>query len=70
MKNFFETFLDLITGGFFNYLGAAARKPFSKKTFTQLIEEKQSNNIGMVVMTMLLAIAFAYYKYSLSKISL
>ena len=68
MKNFFENFLDFITGGFFNYLGALARKPFSKKTFPQLVEEKQSNNVGMLVMTLLLAIAYGYYKYSLSKI--
>jgi len=68
MKNFFENFLDFITGGFFNYLGAIARKPFSKKTFLQLVEERLSNTIGMVVMTVLIAIAFGYYKYSLSKI--
>jgi len=68
MKNFFENFLDFITGGFFNYLGAMARKPFSKKNFMQLAEERLSNTIGMVVMTVLIAIAYAYYKYSLSKI--
>ena len=68
MKNFFENFLDFITGGFFNYLGAMARKPFSKKTFVQLVEERLSNTIGMVVMTVLIAIAYAYYKYSFSKI--
>jgi hypothetical protein len=34
----------------------------------QLTEEKQSNNIGMVVMTILIAIAYAYYNFSLSKI--
>ncbi len=39
MKHFFEFAVDFITGGFFNYLGASARKPFSKKTYNQLAEE-------------------------------
>jgi hypothetical protein len=64
MKGFFEFAFDFITGGFFNYLGALARKPFSKKTYKLLAEETMSNNIGMLVMTIFLFIAYAYYKFS------
>lgn len=70
MKNFFENFLDFITGGFFNYLGAMARAPFSKRSFKELVPETLSNNIGMVVMTILLAILYFIYKYISPNISL
>lgn len=59
MNNFF----DFITGGFFNYLGAFVRLPFSKEKFSTLVEETQSNNYGMLVMTVILIIAFVIIRY-------
>jgi hypothetical protein len=56
-------FLDFITGGFFNYIGAIVRLPFSKEKFATLVEENQSNNYGMLVMTILLFAVFVYIKY-------
>lgn len=34
IKSFLNEFIDFITGGFFNYLGAAVRVLFSKKKFS------------------------------------
>jgi hypothetical protein len=65
MKNFLIEFIDFITGGFFNYIGAAARLPFSKKKFTSLAEERLSNSVGMLVMTILLIALFLYIKISI-----
>jgi hypothetical protein len=65
MKNFFEQFLDFISGGFFNYLGAMVRVPFSKKKFSILVEERLSNSVGMLVMTILLLAFFIYIKLSI-----
>jgi hypothetical protein len=65
MKKFFEQFLDFITGGFFNVIGAAARVLFSKKKYAVLLEEPLSNYIGMVVMTVLLIGVYLYIKFSI-----
>ena len=65
MKNFLDQFLDFITGGFFNYLGAAVRAPFSKTKFSSLVEERLSNSVGMLVMTILLFAFFLYIKLSI-----
>lgn len=65
MKNFLEQLLDIFTGGFFNYLGALFRKPFVKRSYSELVKETQSNNIGMMVMTVILLLTFAYFKFSL-----
>jgi len=58
-------FIDFITGGFFNYIGAAWRKLFSKEKFLVLVEENLSNSTGMLIMTVLLFILFALIKYIL-----
>jgi len=63
MKIFFEFFIDFITGGIFNYLGAAIRLPFSKKKYMALAEETQSNNIGMLATAILLLFVFIYIRY-------
>jgi hypothetical protein len=65
MKNFLNDFIDFITGGFFNYMGAAVRFPFSKKKFSSLAEERLSNSVGMLVMTILLIGLFLYIKFSI-----
>jgi len=65
MKNFLNDFIDFITGGFFNYLGAAVRVLFSKKKFSSLVQEKQSNYVGMLVMTILLFGLFLWIKMSI-----
>ncbi len=59
MKQFF----DFIAGGFFNYIGAIVRMPFSKEKFATLVEDNQSNNYGMLVMTIMLLALFVYIKY-------
>jgi hypothetical protein len=64
MKYFFEQFFDFVTGGFFNYIGAAARVLFSKKKFSALVEERLSNSIGMLVMTIFLFVLFFWIKMS------
>jgi hypothetical protein len=56
-------FFDFITGGFFNYLGAIVRLPFSKEKFSTLVEETQSNNYGMLVMTIILFTVFIAMRY-------
>jgi hypothetical protein len=58
-----RNFLDFITGGFFNYIGAIVRLSFSKEKFATLVEENQSNNYGMLVTTILLFAVFIYIKY-------
>jgi len=65
MKNFLNEFIDFITGGFFNYIGAAARILFSKKKFSSLVQEKQSNYVGMLIMTLLLFGLFLWIKMSI-----
>jgi hypothetical protein len=65
MKSFFEFAIDFVTGGFFNYLGALVRKPFNKKSYAQLAEENLSNTIGMLVMTVILFVTYAYFKLRL-----
>ncbi|HEY6502910.1 MAG TPA: hypothetical protein VIZ28_02940 [Chitinophagaceae bacterium] len=64
MKNFLDHFIDFITGGFFNYLGAAARVLFSDEKFSTLVKEKQSNYVGMLVMTIFLFGLFLWIKLS------
>ncbi len=61
MNNFF----DFITGGFFNYIGAAWRKLFSKEKFNVLAKENLSNNIGMLIVTILIFALFAVIKFIL-----
>jgi len=58
-------FFDFITGGFFNYIGALVRLPFSKKKYSELVEETQSNNIGMLVTVILFFGVFVYIKLSI-----
>lgn len=65
MKKFLVFFVDFITGGIFNYLGAAVRKPFSKKTYLALSNETQSNNIGMLVTAIIMLLVFVYIRYSI-----
>jgi hypothetical protein len=65
MKNFFDNFLDFITGGFFNVVGAAARSFFSKKKYSQLLEETISNYVGMTIFTVILLGFFFYIKLRL-----
>jgi hypothetical protein len=65
MKDFLNGFIDFITGGFFNYIGAAARVLFSGKKFSSLVKEKQSNYVGMLVMTVLLFGLFLRIKLSI-----
>jgi len=62
MKNFLDSFLDFVTGGFFNVIGAAARKLFSKRKYSDLVEESLSNYIGMVVFTIILLGGYFYLK--------
>jgi len=57
--------MDFITGGFFNYVGAAVRLLFSKKKFSSLVQETQSNYTGMLVVTILLFIFFLWVKLSI-----
>ncbi|MBL7740450.1 MAG: hypothetical protein JNK14_14630 [Chitinophagaceae bacterium] len=64
MKNFLDEFIDFITGGFFNYLGAAARILFTKEKFSVLVKEKQSNHTGMLVMSSILFGLFLWIKLS------
>jgi|GEM_PF-5618464 len=63
MKDFFDKFLDFFSGGFFNYIGAAVRLPFTSGKFDDLVDEDLSNSIGMLVMTIILFAAFAYIFY-------
>jgi len=65
MKNFFDFFIDFITGGMFNYIGALLRLPFSKKKFSVLAEDTLSNNIGMLATAILLFLFVVYIKFSL-----
>jgi len=65
MKKFLDQFLDLITGGIFNLIGAATRVLFSKKKFHALVEEPMSNYIGMLVVTIFLFGFFLYIKSSI-----
>lgn len=65
MKDFFDQFLDFITGGFFNHLGALVRLAFSEKKYPELLKENLSNSIGMVVMTILLFGLFAWIRYQI-----
>jgi len=65
MKSFLDFFLDFITGGFFNYLGAIIRLPFSKEKFSVLVEDKLSNSIGMFASAVILFILFAFVYLSL-----
>jgi len=57
-------FLDFITGGFFNYIGALVRLPFEKEPYSKLAEENISNTYGMFVTTVLLLAFFAYIRFS------
>jgi len=66
MKNFFDHFIDFFSGGFFNYLGAFVRLPFSKMKFAELLEDNQSNNMGMLVTALLMLLVFAYIKFSIN----
>lgn len=61
MNNFF----DFITGGFFNYIGAAWRKLFSKEKFSVLVKKNLSNSIGMLIVTVWILILFAFIKFIL-----
>jgi hypothetical protein len=65
MKNFFDFFIDFITGGVFNYLGAIIRLPFSKKKFSVLAEDTLSNNFGMFATAVIFFIFLIYLKFSL-----
>jgi len=65
MKSFLDFFLDFITGGCFNYLGAIIRLPFSKEKFSVLVEDKLSNSIGMFASAVILFIFFAFVYLSL-----
>ena len=65
MKNIPDSFLDFITGGFFNVIGAIARKLFSKRKYSDLVEEPLSNYIGMVVFTFFLLGGYFYLKMKL-----
>jgi hypothetical protein len=58
-----DKFLDFISGGFFNYLGAMVRFPFSKEKFSVLVKETQSNNYGMLVTTVIIFIVFVLIRY-------
>ncbi len=64
MKNFLNGFFEFITGGFFNYIGAAVRVLFSKKKYQELVQEPFSNYMGMFVLTIILFIFFLYIKLS------
>jgi len=66
MRNFLDNFLDFITGGFFNVVGAAARRLFSKKKYSQLLEETMSNYVGMAIFTLILLAFFFYIKLRIS----
>ena len=65
MKDFF----DFITGGFFNYIGALVRLPFSKKKYSELVEETLSNNVGMFVTAIITLGVFVFIKISLNNIN-
>ena len=67
MKNFLNEFIDFITGGFFNYIGAAVRVLFSKKKFSVLARERLSNSVGMLVITILLIGLFLWIKLSIKQ---
>jgi len=58
-------FFDFITGGFFNYIGAAWRKLFSKERFSVLVKENLSNSIGMLIVTVFILVLFAIIKFML-----
>ena len=64
-KDLFSKFIDFITGGFFNVLGAAVRLPFSGKKYSELLEESTSNWLGMAVITVILLTLYFIYKLSL-----
>jgi hypothetical protein len=66
VKDIFSQFIDFITGGFFNVLGAVVRLPFSKKKYGQLLEEPTSNYLGMVVMTIILLGLYLSIQYRTS----
>ena len=57
-----KDFVDFITGGFFNFIGAAWRKLFSKEKFSVLVKENLSYNIGMLILTILIFALFAVIK--------
>ena len=57
-------FFDLLTGGFFNYIGALIRLPFEKEPYNKLVEENISNTYGMLVTTVLLFAIFAFIKFT------
>jgi hypothetical protein len=57
-------FIDFITGGFFNYLGAGWRKLFSKEKYSVLVEEDLSNSYGMMISAILFLAALVYIKVS------
>ena len=65
MKDFLNHFLDFITGGIFNHLGALVRLAFSEKKYPELVKENLSNSIGMLVMTILLLGLFAWIRYQI-----
>jgi hypothetical protein len=64
VKNFFEHLVDFITGGFFSYVGAAVRILFVEEKFSSLVKDPMSNNIGMLVLTILLFGVVLYIKLS------
>ncbi|MBI3138473.1 MAG: hypothetical protein HYZ15_07815 [Sphingobacteriales bacterium] len=57
-----NSFFDFITGGFFNYLGAAWRKMYLKEKYSLLVKENLSNSYGMLIMTVILFIFFILIK--------
>jgi hypothetical protein len=65
MRNFLDEFIDFITGGFFNHLGATVRILFSKRKYSELVQEKLSNYMGMFIMTIFLLILYVWYKLSI-----
>lgn len=53
---------DFITGGFFNYLGAASGKLYLKEKYSDLVRENLSNSYGMLITTIGLFIFFVLIK--------
>jgi hypothetical protein len=56
-------FFDFITGGFFNHIGAAWRKLFSKEKYSVLVQETLSNSIGMFIFTVFLLLVFVVIRF-------
>jgi hypothetical protein len=57
-----KVFLDFITGGFFNYIGAAWRKLFQREKYAVLVRENLSNSYGMLIMSVILFVFFVIIK--------